>query len=103
MYSSLIPAQYTRIAGDTTEHAIMQKRGILFGIVPSNTTVGTVTIKDAHNVADGTAITMDVAAIGLTQVGKEYGPYGVELTAGLTIQLSSASDSILVIWAPYNQ
>jgi len=46
---------------------------------------------------------MDVAAIGLTQVGKEYGPYGVELTAGLTIQLSSASDSILVIWAPYNQ
>jgi hypothetical protein len=38
-------------------------------------------------------------AIGLTQAGKQFGPYGIRLDAGLSITLAGA-DTVTVVWAP---
>lgn len=93
---SVSPNRYTRIA-DTNEH-LLEAPAILIGIYPENTTAGTVTVRD--DTATGGSNVAHTAAIGLTQAGKNFGTNGIRMTHGLTVQLSSASDAVMVVWRP---
>jgi hypothetical protein len=88
---------YTRITGDTNEHLISAVPVRLHAVVPEATTTGTVTLRDA--VATGGSVTMHIAAIGLTQAGKQFGS-GVRTIAGLTVQLSAGTDAVTICWSP---
>ena len=86
-----------RTPGDTTENVIHAGRCRLLGIYPelaSNT--GTVTIRNTATAAAGTAT--HICAIGLLAAGKTFGPNGVLLDTGLTVQLSVATDLCAIVW-----
>ena len=92
------PANTTRLTGTTAETVVNPGRCAILAIVPDSTTTGTVTVRDSAT-AVGSAPD-SVSAIGLTQQGKQFGPYGVICDAGLTVQLSAAGDAVMVIWVP---
>lgn len=88
--------QGIRLAGAITEQLLSAKPCWVYGIKPELTTTGTVTFRDG-NVADASGAIKHVCAIGLTQQGKDFG-YGVFFAAGLTVQLSVATDLSLVMF-----
>lgn len=91
-------AKYHATAGDTTEHVISANPCILYGVYPALVTTGTITIRD-DVIADGGA-SIQVMAIGLLTAGKTFGPRGIIMTAGLTVQLSAATDLSIIAWEP---
>ena len=96
MGASLKPARPTRITGVTTEQQIGNGQPVvLMGIYPDAATAGTLTTK---NGVGGT--TVSVIGAGLPVAGVDYGTYGIEFPAGLTITPSSATDSFIVAWVP---
>lgn len=84
-----------RTAGDTAEHVISAKPCVVYGVYPELTTTGTITFRNAA--ATGGSAVLHVAAIGLTQAGKSFGP-GVVFDTGLTVQLSVATDLSLIVF-----
>lgn len=84
----------TRTPGDTVENIVHVGPCVLYGILPELTTTGTITIRDSATAAAVAA--KHICAIGLTQIGKDFG--GVRFNAGLTVQLSVASDLSLIVW-----
>lgn len=89
------PAPY-RTPGDTAEHVISTGPCWVYGITPELTTTGTITLRNAA-VTGGAAI-LAVAAIGLTQAGKTFSPFGVFFDTGLTVQLSVGTDISMIEW-----
>ncbi len=89
------PGEGLRTANATTEQLVISGPCVLYGIFPELTTTGTLTIRDGA-AADGSGTTKIVCAIGLTQVGKSFGPKGVRFDKGLTIQQSVGTDQCLV-------
>ena len=92
------PASYSRVTGDTAEHLLCSTRCSLLGIYPDNTTTGSVTVRDGR-AADASGTTVSVSATGLTQLGKTFGTYGIQLS-GLTVQLGAGADAVIVAWMP---
>lgn len=88
----------TRLAAVTTEQLIYSGRCLLYAILPELTTTGTITVRDGA-AADASGSVDHVAAIGLTQLGKDFKGYLLE--KGLTVQLSVATDLSLIVWEPY--
>lgn len=89
-------ANLSRTAGDTSEHVICAVPCVLYGIYPELTTTGTITVRDAA--ATGGSNVVHVCAIALLQAGKKFGPKGVRMAAGLTVQLSAATDLSAIVW-----
>lgn len=87
------PKVGTRTVGDTVDNVIHSGRCVLYGVYPELTTTGTITFRNGA-AAGGTI--KHVAAIGLTQVGKQFD--GVLFDKGLTVQLSVASDLSMIVW-----
>ena len=92
-YSSL-----SRTDGDTNEHVICAKQCRLMAIRPELTTTGTITVRDYAATGGGAGAIVHVCAIGLPQAGKAFGPKGVLMKKGLTIQLSVATDLSAIVW-----
>lgn len=84
----------TRTPASTAEQVIHAGPCVLYGILPELTTTGTITVRDSATAA--AAGTVHVCAIGLTQAGKDFG--GIRFNAGLTIQLSVATDLSMIVW-----
>lgn len=95
MASSLSPASATRHTNTTDETQIATGNCILFGIYPTTTTTGTVSL--AAGVV-GASTAFHVSAIGLTQAGKTFGPFGIKVAGGLTIDMTQIADDVLVVW-----
>lgn len=89
----------TRLANSTGEQLIFAGRVLLYAILPEVTTTGTITVRDGA-VADASGAIDHIAAIGLTQAGKDFKGYLLE--KGLTVQLSVGTDQCLVVWEPLN-
>lgn len=87
-----------RHTGTTNETMVFPGRCILLAIIPEATTTGTVTIRDTPTASAGPVD--HLAAIGLAQDGKQFGPFGVECAQGISVQLSVAGDAVGVIFAP---
>lgn len=81
--------QLYRTPGDTNENVVCDGPCLLHGIRPELTTTGTITLRNAK-AAGGGSTPVHVAAIGLTQAGKDFD--GAVLTNGLTVTLSVGSD-----------
>lgn len=86
----------TRTTGDTNENVIHAGRCVLYGVYPELTTTGTITLRNAAAAGAGAPAVKHVAAIGLTQQGKQFD--GVLFENGLTVQLSVATDLSLIVW-----
>ena len=99
MATSIAPSNGTRVTGSTSETLIYSGRCILLALLPNNTTTGTITVRDG-GAADGTGATKHVAAIGITQNDLQFGPYGIVMGSGLTVQNSVAGDAVTVVWMP---
>lgn len=84
----------SRTAADTVEHVIHVGPCVLYAVLPELVTTGTITIRDSASAA--ASAPLHVSAIGLTQAGKDFG--GVRFSAGLTVQLSVATDLSLIVW-----
>lgn len=93
-------ANVTRTIGDTNENVIYAGRCVLFGIYPELTTTGTITVRNQPTAAGGAGNVKHVCAIGLLQAGKTFGPKGIILEKGLTVQLSVATDLSAIVWEP---
>lgn len=90
-------AQYFRTPAVLTEQVIHAGPCILYGIAPDVVTTGTITIRDSATAA--AAAPMSISAIGLPQVGKQFGQYkGVLMLNGITVQLSVATDLAVIQW-----
>jgi hypothetical protein len=77
----------TRISNTAVEQVISTDRCRL-----------TVTVRD-DSVAGGSNV-KHIAAAGLPQAGKTFSQRGVRMSTGLTVQLSSATDDVAIVWAP---
>lgn len=84
----------TRTPGAVTEFLVHSGPCVLYGIYPELTTTGTITLR--NGAATGGSDVRHVAAIGLTQAGKQFD--GILFEKGLTIQLSVATDLTMVVW-----
>ena len=98
MASSLQVANSYRHTGTASETVISTVPSFLLAIIPDATATGTVTMRSAATASGSTA--MSISAIGLTQQGKQFGPFGVVYGAGITIQNSVAGDACVVVWMP---
>lgn len=85
-----------RSANSTGEQVVFAGRCRLIALIPELTTTGTVTLR---NGAVGGSDIKHLAAIGMTQVGKEF--YGPVFPAGLTIQQSVGTDICAVVFEAY--
>lgn len=94
---TLNAANLYRHTGTATETVISTVPCIVYGIIPEATTTGTITLRDSATAAGSAA--KHIAAIGLTQAGKEFGAAGVFFANGLTVQNSVAGDASAIIWA----
>lgn len=92
-------ANITRLAGNTNEQVISNKRCRLYGIYPELTTTGTITVRNQATAAGGSGNIKHVTAIGLLQAGKTFGP-GAVFENGLTVQLSVSTDLSAIVWEP---
>lgn len=88
----------TRLTAVTTDQVIYAGRCKLYGIYPELTTTGTITVGD-HATTAATNI-KHVCAIGLLQSGKDFGPDGILMQAGIVVDLSVATDLALIVWEP---
>lgn len=95
MASSLASAQATRHTNTTDETQIATGNAILFGIYPTATTTGTVKLSTG---LVGASTELHTSAIGLTQAGKTFGPFGVLCPGGITVDLTQIADDVLVVW-----
>lgn len=98
MASSLKNSNLTRQTGTTAETVISTAPALVMAILPNATTTGTVTLRSASTASGSAAL--HVAAIGLTQQGAQFGPFGVLFPDGLTVQLSAAGDAVGIVWMP---
>lgn len=87
-----------KTAGVTTEQIVSTKPCWVFGLYPELLTTGTIILRDQKTAAGGTAT--HTCAIGLPQVGKTWSPGGIFFGAGLTIQISVATDLTVVTYQP---
>jgi hypothetical protein len=94
---TLNSANLYRHTGTATETVISTVPCIVYGITPEATTTGTITLRNSKTAAATTAV--HIAAIGLTQQGKDFGAAGVFFSDGLTVQNSVAGDASAIIWA----
>ena len=91
-------AQYFVPAVNTNEQLVITGPVVLYGIYPTpNTTAGAVTIRDGA-AADASGDTVQVCALGLPAAGKTFGPKGILLKKGLTIQHGTGADTCLVVY-----
>lgn len=84
-----------RSANSTGEQLVIVGRVRVWGLLPELTTTGTLTIRDGA-AADASGTTMHVAAIGLTQQGKDF--EGAVFLKGITIQQSVGTDICGIIY-----
>lgn len=92
----MIERSIFRTAGVTTEQVVFAGRCRLIAVRPELTTTGTITLR---NGAAGGSDVKAVCAIGLTQAGKDFD--GAVFPAGLTVQLSVASDLSGIVYEPF--
>ena len=91
-------ANNTRLTGPLTETLVSSVKSNLQAILPDATTVGLITIQDANAIGGGSTA-VSKSAIGLTQQGKFFGPFGVLCLNGITVTLAGA-DTITLVWTP---
>lgn len=91
------PANITRLTGALSETMVSTVRSILYAIIPDATSIGVITATDTAATGAGTVVS--ICAAGVTQSGKQFGPYGIRLDSGLSITLAGA-DTVTVIWEP---
>lgn len=99
MSSSLNPANSVRVTGSTAEQLISKGPAVVLAIIPESTTTGVVTLRDG-GAADASGAVISNSAAGLTQQGKQFGPFGFRTGTGLTVQLAQAADAVQVVWMP---
>ena len=93
----MTPSNVTRLTGALAETMVSTVRSVLYAIIPDATSVGLITAKDTAATGSGSAVSICAAA--LPQTGKQFGPCGIRLDAGLSITLAGA-DTVTVVWAP---
>ena len=93
----MTPSNVTRLTGALAETMVSTVRCVLYAIIPDATSVGLITAKDTAATGSGSAVSICAAA--LPQTGKQFGPCGIRLDAGLSITLAGA-DTVTVVWSP---
>ena len=84
-----------RSANTTNEQLVVAGRVRVWCLLPELTTTGTITLRDGA-LADGNGTIKHVAAIGLTQQGKDF--EGAVFLNGLTVQQSVGTDQSCIVY-----
>lgn len=93
------PASYYRHTGTTNETIVFGAGAILHAIIPDAATAGTVIVRDQATAAGGTTYVTSQAA-ALPVAGVTFGPFGIKLLNGLTVQLSNGADKVCIVYTP---
>ena len=93
----MTPSNVTRLTGALAETMVSTVRCVLYAIIPDAASAGIITAKDTAATGSGSAVSICAAA--LPQTGKQFGPCGIRLDAGLSITLAGA-DTVTVVWSP---
>lgn len=88
------PMNLTLVTG-ATEVLINAGSSRIVKIIPQNSTTGTVTVREASAIGGGST-----ARWTAPSAGTDFGPYGVAMGSGLTVQLSVAGDQFGIVWGP---
>lgn len=87
-----------RTANSTAEQVLCAGPCFVWGVRPELTTTGTITLRNDSAANGAAGAIMHVAAIGLTQAGKDFD--GALFPKGLTVQQSVGTDLSHITWEP---